>query len=97
VLIGQQVGDYGATLYQMGEVSVRQSVTDDDWQGRMHGAFRVLEFGGYLIGALIGGALGGAIGARETIVAGGVVTALAAIPIVLSGRRMSGGASGQAC
>jgi len=86
VLIGQQVGDYGATLYQMGEVSLRQTVTEDEWQGRMHGAFRVLEFGGYLAGAVIGGALGSAIGARGAIIAGAAITACAAAPIVLRGR-----------
>jgi MFS family permease len=83
-LIVQQVGDYGATLYEMGEVSLRQAVTDDAWQGRMHGTFRVLEFGGYLTGALIGGALGESLGARATILIGASAYIIAAWPIVFS-------------
>jgi predicted MFS family arabinose efflux permease len=83
----QQIGDYGSTLYHMGEVSLRQAVTDDAWQGRMHGTFRVLEFGGYLIGALIGGALGEALGARETILIGACAYVIAACPILFSQTR----------
>lgn len=83
-LVAQQVSDYGSTLYHLGEVSLRQSVTEDAWQGRMHGAFRVLEFGGYLAGALIGGALGDALGARAAILIGASAYALAACPILFS-------------
>ncbi len=83
-LIVQQAGDYGATLFEMGEVSLRQAVTEDAWQGRMHGTFRVLEFGGYLLGALIGGALGSAVGARETIAIGASAYAIAALPLLFS-------------
>ena len=79
-----QVGDYGSTLYHMGEMTVRQAVTADDWQGRMHGSFRMLEFGGYLVGALIGGALGERIGARDTIVAGAAFYLFASLPVLLS-------------
>jgi MFS family permease len=83
LLLGQ-VGDFGSTLFHLGEVSLRQSIADDEWQGRMHGAFRVVEFGGYVVGALLGGALGGAIGARGTIVVGASCSLLAAVPIALS-------------
>jgi predicted MFS family arabinose efflux permease len=83
LLLGQ-AGDFGSTLYHLGEVSLRQSITEDAWQGRMHGTFRMLEFGGYLAGALIGGALGGAIGVREMFLVGAACSLLAACPILLS-------------
>jgi MFS family permease len=84
LLIAGQVGDFGSTLYHLGEVSLRQTVTEDAWQGRMHGTFRVLEFGGYLAGALLGGALGEAIGARGTILVAALVVLAATGPILLS-------------
>lgn len=81
LLVAGQVGDFGSTIYHMGEVSLRQAAAGDAWQGRMHGAFRVLEFGGYLAGALIGGALGETFGARATIAVSAAIYLIAALTL----------------
>jgi MFS family permease len=84
MMLLQQAMDFPWSLYEITQVSVRQSVTPDEWQGRMNGSFHVLEFGGYLLGAIAGGWLGGAVGLRATILVGAAGLAIASMPIILS-------------
>jgi MFS family permease len=84
VMVIQQATDMPWSLYEISQVSVRQSVTDDEWLGRMNGCFHVLELGGYLLGALAGAWLGEAVGLRAAIVIGAIGTALAALPLLVS-------------
>jgi MFS family permease len=84
LMLLQQAMDFPWSIYEITQVSVRQSVTPDEWQGRMNGSFHMLEFGGYLLGALVGAWLGQALGLRATILAGAIGLAIAALPLALS-------------
>ena len=66
------------------QASLRQMITPDRWQGRMHGSIRVVEFGGMLLGALLGGWLGEALGLRATIAIAAVGSAAAGLPLLLT-------------
>jgi len=55
-------------LYTINQLSLRQAVTPENLQGRMHASVSLLSFGLPTIGALIGGTLGQAIGLPQTLV-----------------------------
>lgn len=84
LMLLQQSMDLPWTLYEITQVSLRQAVTPDEWQGRMNGSFHMLEFGGYVVGALVGGLLGTEIGPRGAIIAGSIGLALAAVPLMVT-------------
>ncbi len=84
LLIAQQfISDPFWTVYEIGNVSVRQAITPDRWQGRMNACLRTLDFGGMLLGALLGGWLGDLFGARTTLLIASLATLLAAIPLLV--------------
>ena len=84
MMLIQQAMDLPWSLYEITQVSVRQTVTPDEWLGRMNGSFHVLELGGYLLGAIAGAWLGDAVGLRGALLVGAIGTALAALPLLLS-------------
>ncbi len=62
-----------AVVYNVGQVSLRQTITPDRLLGRMNATMRFLVWGTMPVGALVGGALGASLGLRTTLwVAGGV-------------------------
>jgi predicted MFS family arabinose efflux permease len=93
LLVGQQfVVDPAWTIFEIGNVSTRQEMTEDRWLGRVNATFRVTEFGAILIGSMLGGWLGGAMGldfALWVSVAGMVAAALP-LMIVRSARPQIG-------
>ena len=66
----------GATVYGIGQVSIRQAATPLRLQGRMNGVMSALQGGLVPVGALIGGVLGQTIGLRPTLSAGGELAAV---------------------
>lgn len=54
-------------LFSINQLSLRQTVTPENLQGRMNGSISLLTYGLPTIGALIGGALGQAIGLPQTL------------------------------
>ena len=84
MMLLQQSMDLPWTLYEITQVTVRQSVTPDEWQGRMNGSFHLLDFGGALLGAIVGGWVGEAFGLREAIITGAIGVTVATIPLWLS-------------
>jgi hypothetical protein len=66
------------------EVSLRQLITPNRWQGRIHASLRVVECGDMFVEALLGGWLGEAIGLQATIATASIGCAAAALPLVLS-------------
>lgn len=81
LLLGQQItGDGMFTVFQVNEMSLRQSVTDDRMLGRVNAFMGIMEQGFLLAGTLAGGALGEAAGLRPTlIIAAGALVAGAAM------------------
>ncbi len=64
---------FGNVIYNVNQVSLRQSITPDRLLGRMNASMRVIVWGTIPLGSIIGGALGDAIGLRPTIVIGTVL------------------------
>lgn len=84
LLVAQQfVTDPFWTLYEIGQVSLRQASTPDRWQGRMNASLQSLDFAGMLLGAFLGGWLGDTVGARQTLLIASVVTLFAALPLLV--------------
>jgi MFS family permease len=77
LLIGQQlVSDPAATVYDVVEVSLRQTLAPEALLGRINASVRVVEAGAMVIGSLLGSILGETIGLRLTILVGSVIIAL---------------------
>jgi MFS family permease len=68
---------YGGVLYNVAQVSFRQSICPDRLLGRMNASIRFLVWGTIPLGGLLGGALGELLGLRATLL-------VAAIGIVLA-------------
>jgi MFS family permease len=58
---------YGGVVYNVAQVSFRQSICPDRLLGRMNASVRFLVWGTIPIGGLAGGALGGWLGLRPTL------------------------------
>ncbi|MQA09268.1 MAG: MFS transporter [Pseudonocardiaceae bacterium] len=58
---------YGATVYDITQVSFRQAICPDHLLGRMNASFRFVTWGVLPLGGLAGGALGEWIGVRGTL------------------------------
>ncbi len=80
-----QIG-YGLAypLFSINQLSLRQTVTPENVQGRMNGSIALLTYGLPTIGALIGGALGQAIGLPQTVAIAAVGEMVSCIWIAFS-------------
>jgi MFS family permease len=88
LLVAQQlVGDGGATVFEINQVSLRQSVTPERMLGRVNAAIRLTSLAAMLLGALIGGVMGETVGLRPTLIAGAGATFAAALWIIASPAR----------
>jgi MFS family permease len=67
LVANQVVSDPFWSLYEIHDVSLRQGITPERFQGRMFANFRLLNFGFAVVGTVIGGVLGTLIGFRETL------------------------------
>ena len=67
LISGQICFGLGLTLFNVGQMSLRQAVTPDELQGRMNSTINVAVGGAILLGALMGGVLGERIGLRPTL------------------------------
>ncbi len=87
-LVAQQlVGDGGATVFEINQISLRQSVTPARMLGRVNAAIRLTSLAAMLLGSLIGGVMGETVGLRPTLVAGAAATFAAALWIIASPAR----------
>jgi MFS family permease len=72
------------TIYEVNQVSLRQSITPPSLLGRTTGARRFLIFCAAPLGAAVGGYLGDAIGLRSTLFVGVSISLLSCLVIVFS-------------
>ncbi|MGB2825738.1 MAG: MFS transporter, partial [Thermoplasmata archaeon] len=71
-------------IYNVNQVSLRQSITPDHLQGKMNATMRFLVWGVFPVGGLLGGYLGEALGIRTTILISGIGVLVSVVWIVLS-------------
>lgn len=84
LVVAQCVTDPFWALFEIGDISLRQTITPERLQGRMFANFHFLEFGGALLGTIAGGVLGDTVGLRETLFLRVAVSALAVLLLALS-------------
>jgi predicted MFS family arabinose efflux permease len=79
LLIAQQlVGDGGATVFEVNQVSLRQTLTPERMLGRVNAAIRLISLAAMLAGSLAGGVMGETLGLRATLAAGAAAMFVAA-------------------
>lgn len=87
LVAGQFLYAWGGVVYNINQVSLRQTITPEHLLGRMNATMRFLVWGTMPIGGLAGGALGEAIGLHATLWVVAAGSALAAIPVAASAVR----------
>ena len=83
LVAGTIIGGFGAVLYNIQQVSLRQAITPERMQGRMNSVMRFLVWGPIPLGALAGGAIASTFGLRTALVVGAVGGFTSTIPILL--------------
>ncbi|HET9017650.1 MAG TPA: MFS transporter [Thermomicrobiaceae bacterium] len=84
LIAAQFLSGFGSPLYNVNQVSLRQTITPDRLQGRMNATMRFLVWGMMPVGSLLGGVLGSALGLRTTLAIGAVGGLTAVLWIWLS-------------
>jgi hypothetical protein len=84
LLVSQFVLNVTTPIYNVNQVSLRQTIVPDALQGRMNATMRTIVWGTLPLGSLIGGALGSAVGIVPALIIGGATATLSAIWIVAS-------------
>ncbi|WP_371520931.1 hypothetical protein [Kitasatospora sp. NBC_01300] len=74
----------GITVYNIGQVSLRQAVTPTGLQARMNASIRFLIWGTLPLGALAGGLLGSWIGLRPALWLVAGTSLLSCLPLLLA-------------
>ena len=90
LILGRIVYSVGTVMYDVVQVSLRQTVTPDAMLGRMNATIRVAVWGTLPLGSLLGGVLGEAAGLRPTLVLASGGMALAALWLWFSDVRSLG-------
>ncbi|HKD93559.1 MAG TPA: MFS transporter [Gaiellaceae bacterium] len=78
------LGGFGAVVYNIQQVSLRQAITPERLQGRMNASMRFFVWGTIPLGSLVGGALATAFGVQTAILVGACLGFLSLLPILLS-------------
>lgn len=73
---------FTVSLYNINQVSLRQTIVPDRLQGRMNATVRTVNWGTMPLGAVIGGILGSTIGLVGTILIGGALQGAAVLWIL---------------
>jgi MFS family permease len=75
---------FGAVVYNIQQVSLRQAITPERMQGRMNASMRFLVWGTIPLGSLVGGALASAFSVRTAIIVGACLGFSSILPILFS-------------
>lgn len=84
LIAGGILTGFGAVVYNIQQVSLRQTITPERLQGRMNAVMRFLVWGTIPLGSLTGGALASTVGLRETLFVGGIGGLTSVLPIIFS-------------
>jgi len=78
-------------IYAVNSVSLRQRVTSDEMQGRLHATFAVLTRGFQPIGSILGGVIASVIGLSLTLVVSEIGLMLGVLFLIASPLRHNAG------
>lgn len=81
-LVAMLVETFASSVYNITQVSLRQTVTPTGMQGRMNATMRFVVWGTLPVGSLLGGALGKAIGLRPTLWVSAIGGTLCVLPLL---------------
>lgn len=84
IAAGMMIGGFGAVLYNIQQVSLRQAITPERMQGRMNAVMRFLVWGPIPLGSLVGGAIASTFGLRTALLVGAIGGFTSTIPIIFS-------------
>ncbi len=84
LVLQQLVADGAATVFDIHQVSLRQTVAPAPLLGRANASIRFAALAASLLGVLIGGVLAESIGLRATLILAALVQILAALSLMLS-------------
>lgn len=84
LVAGIAVGSSGIPAYNINQVSLRQAITPDRLQGRMHATMRFVVWGTMPLGGFLGGTLGTLLGLRPTLIVSAAGTTLAFLWVLCS-------------
>jgi MFS family permease len=75
---------FGAVVYNIQQVSLRQAITPERLQGRMNASMRFFVWGTIPLGSLVGGVLATAFGVQTAILIGACIGFVSLLPVLLS-------------
>src|SRR5207248_1920546 len=78
------LGGFGAVVYNIQQVSLRQAITPERLQGRINASMRFFVWGTIPLGSLVGGALAATFSVRTAILIGAGLGFVSLLPILLS-------------
>lgn len=84
VVVAQALWGFGAVVYIVNSVSLRQSITPNAYQGRVMASLRFVSWGVSPLGFLAGGLLGEAVGLRQTLLIAGLASILSLLFLAFS-------------
>ncbi len=84
LVVGGLLFGYGATAYNITQVSLRQSITPERLQGRMNASMRWIVWGTLPLGQLAGGAIASAYSLRAALWVGAIGSLFTFLPVLLS-------------
>ena len=87
LILGLAAGNFANVIYNITQVSLRQTITPASLQGRMNAAMRCIVWGTIPLGGLVGGAIGQAYGLRLTLWVGAIGALSAILPVALTSVR----------
>ena len=83
LIIAQALIGFSALVYNINQVSLRQSITPERMQGRMNATMRFIVWGTIPIGATLGGIIATAIGVTQALWIGSILGCVAFLPVLL--------------
>lgn len=87
LIAGESLISFGASIFSILAVSLRQSMVSQSLQGRINATQRTIVMGAMAIGSLVGGGMGDVIGLQLTIGIAGVGIMLAVFWVLISQRK----------
>jgi MFS family permease len=83
LLLAQSLMGFASVVYNINQVSLRQSITPEWMQGRMNATMRFIVWGTIPIGATVGGVIATSVGVTQALWVGSILGCTAFLPVFL--------------